>query len=703
MKYNDYSSELDTDDTRIEAYYDDLTATNLLLLHKNNGNLEIKLSDCFKNAEDILPLPSEIIPALNNKIRQTNQRVVVTGIDSYLTLLDINFRESFNSWLKENLDKNKLNVSYMLNRNYLCMEIFSNNKYEDSLQVVIINDGEEETPESPVIYVIPAKWYSDNMQYINSWEKLLIKLGPFNPKNEHNLILSSFEKAQPGLASTVIQLVKIKDFVKFKYNYDYSVGLDDDILVEIVNKCKNSNINNINSYLIDIFKNENINDVCLSFKRLYDLKNDSLWQAYVWMLIPIIDKNSYLSKVLCGDISPDSFVKNYVCDAAISLLDDKKASLFADERSKAIANLTTQLNAHIIDFISSTKDKPNDIVLKWLNCKTIEESEEIIRRFSLNIDEIYDLSKEHKTLFPLLADYLSTEYEYGYKDIEEYFYNYRRFKVANDVTSEFTEQAGEELMDIIDTRDSKLNVLSKEENTALLIVDGMGAEYYPLLLSMAERLSINIKLSQIVSVNLPSSSKFNKFKWDEKRTLKTIMEIDTISHKGAKENEHCTPYKNLAHSLLEFNNVFAVVQTALNNRFNEVIVTADHGSSRLAVLAYNKNYVKTLNPANSSADYDDWRFTKALKNMDTPEEFKPIFDNNFRENYWVVKGYNRLTKKGGKLSVHGGATLEERLVPFIIFDRSKTQKLVKKQNETQTLEKIQTQQQFIEKDIFLDI
>jgi hypothetical protein len=40
--------------------------------------------------------------------------------------------------------------------------------------------------------------------------------------------------------------------------------------------------------------------------------------------------------------------------------------------------------------------------------------------------------------------------------------------------------------------------------------------------------------------------------------------------------------------------------------------------------------------------------------------------------HWVVRGYNRLPKKGGGqgFELHGGATLEERLVPVVIFSKA---------------------------------
>lgn len=39
--------------------------------------------------------------------------------------------------------------------------------------------------------------------------------------------------------------------------------------------------------------------------------------------------------------------------------------------------------------------------------------------------------------------------------------------------------------------------------------------------------------------------------------------------------------------------------------------------------------------------------------------------------YWVVRGYNRFPKRGGKkYALHGGASLEEQLVPVLVFTRN---------------------------------
>ena len=60
----------------------------------------------------------------------------------------------------------------------------------------------------------------------------------------------------------------------------------------------------------------------------------------------------------------------------------------------------------------------------------------------------------------------------------------------------------------------------------------------------------------------------------------------------------------------------------------------------------------------------------ALENVQRPEECESQYVPNNGETYWVVRGYHRLPKKGGKkYALHGGASLEERLVPVLVFSK----------------------------------
>jgi hypothetical protein len=212
----------------------------------------------------------------------------------------------------------------------------------------------------------------------------------------------------------------------------------------------------------------------------------------------------------------------------------------------------------------------------------------------------------------------------------------------------------------------------KTDDTALLVVDGMGAEYLPLLLALAKRRDMNVESFVVVSAKLPTSTEFNNIQWDTNRTLDEVRDVDNIAHNGAAKHERCLPERNIAAVLRVFETeVFNRIAEGLS-RFSRVVVTGDHGSSRLAVLAYNERYGTTL-PWNRQPL--DWRYSLAPTNVKRPSEFEgqyhPDRNGNKGETYWAVRGYNRLPKRGGKLNeLHGGASLEEWLVPVVVFTKA---------------------------------
>jgi hypothetical protein len=295
-------------------------------------------------------------------------------------------------------------------------------------------------------------------------------------------------------------------------------------------------------------------------------------------------------------------------------------------------------------------------------------------------------------MYPALTDYLTDEYDYGNAMLTNYFRTYRRQKIANRTTSEFAQTAFSAVLPpSFALRDSVLQELSSDANTVLLVVDGMGAEYQPLLLSMAKRLGRNVQSATVAAVRLPSSTDYNHIQWDKNRIIEPgIHEVDNISHTGAKKHEKCSAAHNIVATLAVFEDVFNKIAQALS-KYDRVVVTADHGSSRLAVLSIEQKFSTTL-PWNG--DPQDWRFAIAPKNAERPAEFEKadvMCDDGTITTYWVVRGYNRLPKQGGKLSVHGGATLEERLVPIVVFSKTKTveaQKPIGKPTTEQLVEKM---------------
>jgi hypothetical protein len=176
-------------------------------------------------------------------------------------------------------------------------------------------------------------------------------------------------------------------------------------------------------------------------------------------------------------------------------------------------------------------------------------------------------------------------------------------------------------------------------------------------------------LIAVGKASLPTSTHFNRIPWaDSSRQLPDIKRFDNIVHNGVEAHETHSAEVNLVAALSVIGDeVLPRVAEALG-RFERVLVTADHGSSRLAMLAWKSEpkFAQTL--CEDGVEISDWRYCKPLKKKQCPKGLEETLSGEF----WVVRGYNRMAKKGGGhgFELHGGATLEERLVPVVVFSNS---------------------------------
>jgi hypothetical protein len=204
----------------------------------------------------------------------------------------------------------------------------------------------------------------------------------------------------------------------------------------------------------------------------------------------------------------------------------------------------------------------------------------------------------------------------------------------------------------------------------LLVVDAMGAEWLPMLVALARERNLGVDLLAVGMANLPTTTVFNKIEGPEgPRRLPDIKRLDNIAHSGAEMHETRLAWENLAAALdVIGSKVLPHVAEGLA-RFERVLVTADHGSSRLAVLAWQSEprLARTL-VCEEGAEVADWRYRECAAHGECPPEMEETLDGR----HWVVRGYDRLPKKGGGhgFELHGGATLEERLVPVVIFSHT---------------------------------
>lgn len=641
---------------RLVTYPNNAVAASLLNYHKSNGAVVVSIADCIAPHMVSLPMPGTLLPHLDEKIKNQIERVVIVGIDSYLSLLADDNVGAFFVALRGRIDAGRLNVTYLVSDDKHSSS-FNNPKYEDSLDIVRVS-GDFKSVEPPQVTVVSDKWVKPST--VVDYHTLLNNLGDFLPTGHHTLVLKDLCFEQAGLGSNVSFILDIKRIAERFYGV--SADLKSTTIELLLSKVKGIG-ETPESYIETEFVKSNIN-VRLALKRLLELPADDLWEAYVWLLQKRLPVDSFLAKVLSSEVTRDSLLRKYTVDTAVTVLNDKQAIKFAAERAEALAGLSVE--SLIVEFIGRTKDIHASS--EFLNCNTDAERIEIVLRAS-TLDLSAGLPEPFRRLFPTLADYLSNEFNYETENLNTYFKEYRQFKITNSLTKEFTEKAfilsppkGFPL------RDSTLSVL-RTDGTALLIVDGMGAEYLPLLLALAKRNDMNVESSVVASAKIPTSTEFNRIQWDTALTLDTIKSVDNIAHNGASQYESCPSERNIAAVLRVFETeIFNRIANGLS-KFSRVVVTADHGSSRLACIARNNGLCTTLPWDGQPLD---WRYSLALQNCQRPPELEQQYHPDSGKTYWAVRGYNRLPKPGGKLNeLHGGASLEECLVPIVVFTRER--------------------------------
>jgi hypothetical protein len=648
----------------MEFYSDDNTAARLLANHKNAGDIELQVSECVDPLASNIPMPNTIIRNLKDRITSLEERAVVTGIDAYLVLLSKDNVKAFMIALREILEENKLNSAYIISNSLFDPEIFNNPKYENSQQIVFV--GEVNQPplsqdKSITISIVPQKWVVNSSNPTN-WQALLKRIGKFKVSGDFVLELGAFSSKLSGLSNIVSQLIDAKSVAIKIYGITDSIATD---ALEYLMKLSKQRNEKPLDVMRASFGLDNLTPL-RAIKRLYELRNDLLWPAYIWFLRKTIDRETYLAYVLSTDIANTDFLQIYVCERVIEILGSKRAAGFAQERAAAIKEMGSIADPYIAEFIESVKPHTDKEASFWLNCGTRAEQIEIVRRVSAS-DLSAGLPKVWHDIYPLLADYLSDEYDFADDELADYFREYRCQKIMNSVSLDFVDKAFSFARpQDISMRDSILCELSADRETALLFIDGMGAEYYPLILAQAKRRGLSIETARVAGSKLPTSTEFNRIEWDGSRLLEQINEIDNISHNGAVKHESSSPHRNLVATLAVFDDIINRVIAGLKN-YRRVVLTADHGSSRLAVLAHEAGLSKTLawegNPL-------DWRYSIEPLNAERSSDFESYYDAEKNVTYWVVRGYNRLPKQGGKLySLHGGATSEERLVPVIVFTK----------------------------------
>ncbi len=277
-----------------------------------------------------------------------------------------------------------------------------------------------------------------------------------------------------------------------------------------------------------------------------------------------------------------------------------------------------------------------------------------------------ELIAELRNHFPRLdlASYLETSTA-AYGDWADYFGWYKQRKLIDRPVTEIPDFPD---VESLPTRYSLLkNYETQHSNTIWL--DGLGAEYLSLTLAVLEEKKtpdVRVK-THIATCVIPSTTELNNHWKIAGFHYEKHDRLDQISHSGLPDDADfyscCVAQMQTAREIAE-------TALAQLNKFSRVIITGDHGSSRLAALAFHSPSAPPLAlPANATVKRSGryCELSSESRNANVPPSnvvAKTIDDKT----YYVLKDYGRYKCSGSVVGeLHGGATPEERLVPIIVL------------------------------------
>ena len=275
--------------------------------------------------------------------------------------------------------------------------------------------------------------------------------------------------------------------------------------------------------------------------------------------------------------------------------------------------------------------------------------------------------------YPALASYMRDKVGQD-ESVDEYMYWYRKNKLIN-------RYQGEGPIKIeFDRFDSRYSLIHKQQgkDCKFFWIDGFGIEYTPLFLHELKIRGIFPEVVKQATSLLPTETEYNH-QWNEQdpMTLKWNR-LDAYSHKGIPDDK--SYYSCVVNQLSVFSDAAQKVEEFLQEH-EYVVITGDHGSSRIAALAFHEGSVVPITAPKKATVHSFGRFCELGDNaeevMALPVTIKITLNDR---QYLVMENYQHFSVGGNVAGgntdendvvgeVHGGNTPEERLVPVIVVKR----------------------------------
>ena len=422
-------------------------------------------------------------------------------------------------------------------------------------------------------------------------------------------------------------------------------------------------------------KGERLDDLFLRIFNLATFNAGNLftrWQEYdsyekwlLWIWCKLKQPDGYLGYIIKTSSTFNLFEEDSI--NAIFVVNSDKEKITQDilrERKEILKNLGIQSLPYTFwekfNLIDNNVDK-----LKCLACITDEEKYRAIEIIKELLKSSIDEGKWYDslaTIYPELTYYICVA-DYGNQTVYDYFYNYVRSKLADDVTGKMKKLVQSTINKQIwdySTRNSLIQSASKQ--TMFYWADGAGAEWLGLMEGiLADEFKDTTYEYKIARANLPTTTEYNKDWQGEDQE-------NHRQYKGYDETIHSYTCKYPQYIVEEFNHIKEIVKKAVSllESNSTVIITADHGSSRLAVI----NRQQSISLPKEIKVEKHGRYCINDGSLDA-NDYKECVE---KDDKLIFATYGRFSSSGYVAGeIHGGATLEEVLVPVITLQKKRSE------------------------------
>lgn len=401
---------------------------------------------------------------------------------------------------------------------------------------------------------------------------------------------------------------------------------------------------------------------------------NKLWLLWLAMQVFTVGTNKYVSRIIASSDTVDTFEFSLYSELLKIKYDDPLFDTYYSERKRILDSIPE--NLPYIDDYCDQVGMHEKYALWYLTNSSERERYELVKGLS-----IYDYSEDELTTIlkngfpeiysymqPFAFDMLNTKLPEADNSLRAeltvYFTQYKQQKLTNRIFDEFVAMVDEQAIDRpfmkLQPRSSIVSKIDKDK-TGFFFFDALGVEYLAYIQSKCEKYGLVSEFS-IGRCELPSITSANKEFENICPNVKKISELDELKHHSMIYDYTTCPYPiHLFHELEIIDTELRRIQAQLaQGTIQKAVILSDHGASRLAVL-YGKESESNIELAEKGVH--SGRCCKINENPNLPQA-------SYEEGYAVLANYERFKgSRAANLEVHGGATLEEVLVPVITLVR----------------------------------